>query len=622
MKFLSVAKVFESIEQKSGRLEIMKLVSDAFSSADASEVAELVYLLQGKLGPDFSGIKIGMGERFVEQSIAKVSGFPVSEINAVYKKLGDLGLVGQEVLKKRKQQAFFSQELGLKKVFDNMLKIARAEGTGSQESKIKLLAELLNSASPLEAKFIVRIPLEELRLGLGDPTIMDAMALVFVADFPKDFSRQAKEIESELKVNKDKKPEEWIEERDRRFRMRIREMIEEKYNVYPDLGKISEKLKENGLAGLAAIEIVPGIPIRPTAAERLPSAAEIIEKLGKCAVEAKYDGFRLQCHKSGDKVTIFSRNSENVTAMFPEVVDAIKSQIIAKAAIFEAEAIAFNVKTGEFFPFQVTIQRKRKYGVSEKSTEYPLRLFCFDLMFLEGKNLMPLPFVERRAELSKIIASGERISLTKSIITEKVEDLEKFFDESVSQGLEGIIAKDLNAPYIAGARKFAWIKLKRSYKGELSDTVDVVIVGYFVGQGKRTQFGLGGLLSAVYNPDKDRFETLAKIGTGMTEQMLSDLESTLSKLKVKTRPKNVESNLEPDFWVEPKLVAEVRADEITKSPVHTAGVVQKDDEGFALRFPRLIRLRIDKAPKDATTVKEIISMYKNQKSTQVEENGV
>ncbi len=618
MKFLKVAQVFEAIEKKSSRLEIMQLVSDAFGSAKRDEVHQFMYLLQGKLGPDFSGITIGMGDKFVAAAIARVSGFPVHEVNAKYKKLGDLGLVAAEVLAKRKQQAFFSQELSLQKVFENLVKIAQCSGTGSQDTKIKLLAELVNSASPLEAKFIVRIPLENLRLGLGDPTIMDALALSFVEAFAKTNPKQVAEIEDELKTNKSK-TDEWEDERKRKIRSKIRELIEAKYNIYPDMGTIAQKLKEKGLDGLHTIEIRPGIPIRPTLAERLPSAEEIAEKLGRCIVEQKLDGFRLQCHKDGKKVEIFSRKSENVTHMFPDIVKAILNQITAHTAIFEAEAIAENPATGEFFPFQITIQRKRKYGIEEKSEEYPLRIFCFDIMYLNGKNTMGLPFVERRKLLKSIISKGTRIELTKSIETSSAEKIEAFFNESIAAGLEGIIAKDLHAPYIAGARKFAWIKLKRSYKGELQDSVDAVIVGYFEGAGKRTQFGLGGLLTAVYNPDADSFQTLAKIGTGMTEAMLTELEQLLSKHSVKTKPKNVESNIEADHWVTPKFVVEVRADEITQSPIHTAGKTNKTDEGYALRFPRLVRMVSDKKPTDATTTKEIISMYKQQRTIQLQE---
>ncbi len=382
---------------------------------------------------------------------------------------------------------------------------------------------------------------------------------------------------------------------------------------------IAQKLKEKGLRGLDEIDIMPGAPIRPTLAERLPSAKEIIEKLGRCAVETKYDGFRIQCHKDGNDVTIFSRQSENMTQMFPEIVDAIKTQIRAKRVIFEGEALAYSEETAQYFPFQVTMQRKRKYDIKEKSEEFPLRMFAFDIMYLDGKNLMGKPFAQRRKILEEMIGKGEIITPTRGIETDDPERVERFFLESIENGLEGIIAKDLNAPYIAGARKFAWIKLKRSYKGELSDSVDVAIIGYFKGKGKRTQFGLGGLLTAVYDEQGDSFKSIAKIGTGMSEETLIELESKLSKIAQKQKPARVECEIEPHEWVKPLYVIEVRADEITRSPMHTAGK-DSDGTGYALRFPRMIKLR-EKKPEQSTTVAEIISMYKKQASVQLQDAG-
>ena len=486
------------------------------------------------------------------------------------------------------------------------MKMAESEGRGSQEKKLKMFAELLNSASPVEAKFIARIPLGNLRLGVGDPTIMDALAVNYVKEFLKN-KKIAAEIEGALK---EKNAEKRKEEFERKARQALREKIEEKYNIFSDLGLIAEKLKAKGLKGLDSISINPGTPIRPTLAERLPTAGEIVEKLGRCAVEAKYDGFRLQCHKSGKEVVIFSRQSENVSHMFPEIIEAVKEQVKAKTAIFEGEALAYNEETQQYFPFQVTIQRKRKYDIEKKAEEFPLRLFVFDVMFVDGKNFMAKPFRERREKLSKLIARGKTIELTKSIETDNAEKVEAFFLESVENGLEGIIAKDLGAPYIAGARKFSWIKLKRSYKGELSDSVDVAIIGYFKGRGKRTQFGLGGLLTAVYDEGSDSFKSVAKIGTGMSERMLAELEEKLSKISEKHKPARVDSGIEPDVWVKPFYVIEVRADEITKSPVHTAGL-EKNGTGFALRFPRMIKFR-EKKPEESTSVKEIIEMFKNQ----------
>jgi DNA ligase-1 len=452
------------------------------------------------------------------------------------------------------------------------------------------VAELLNSASQIEAKFITRIALESLRLGAGDPTIMDALA----ENNLEEFKQKEKALEKEL-AEKYKG-----EELHRQIRMKLRERIEAKYNIHSDLGFIAKLLAEKGLNGLDEITIKIGIPIRPTLAERLPSAQEIIEKFGECAVEAKIDGFRLQVHREKEKVVIFSRRQEDMTKMFPEIVEAVKKQLKPERVIIEGEAIAYSEDSDEFQPFQVTIQRKRKYEIGEFAKKFPLRLFAFDVMLVGEKNLMGLPFRERRKELEKIIAKGDAIKLTDLIITKDPEELNKYFNLNVQKGLEGIIAKDLNEKYIAGARKFAWIKLKRSYKGELSDTVDAVIIGYYKGKGQRTEFGLGTLLAAVYNEEADRFESVAKIGTGMSEKQLGELEAMLKKTAVKQKPARVESGLEPDVWVEPKYVIEVRADEITESPVHVAAQAEGGN-GLALRFPRMISLRVDRKPEEATT---------------------
>jgi len=607
MLFQRIAETFEEVEKTSSRIEMTVILARLFFEAKKGEIGKIVYLTQGQLGPAFMGLDSGMGENFVVQTIAKITGYGKEKIEAFYKEKGDLGLVAQELAEKKKQKSLFTEQLTLEKVFGNFVKIAKVKGTGSQESKKRLLAELLNSASPLEAKFIVRVPLETLRLGAGDPTIMDALA----ENHFEEFENKNPGLVSELAGKYEN------EELHRQLRSKLRGRIEEKYNIHSDLGGIAERLKEKGLSSLKKIEITPGIPIRPTLAERLPSAKEIVKKLGRCAIEQKIDGFRMQVHKESGHVTVFSRRMENMTDMFPEVVKAVKKQVKANRAIFEGEAVAYNEETEQFYPFQVTIQRKRKYGVEEFSKKFPLKLFLFDVMFLNGKNLMGLPFSERRKALKKMLGKGNGLMLTKQIVTGKEREIKKFFDESVSSGLEGIIAKDLNAKYIAGARKFAWIKLKRSYKGELSDSVDAVIIGYYKGRGQRTKFGLGTLLAAVYNGEKDRFESVAKIGTGMSEERLVESEKMLSKIKSVTKPVRVESGLKPDVWVMPEHVIEVRADEITKSPVHACARGELG-EGLALRFPRMVQFRADRAPEQATTVHEIIAMFEQQRKVSTE----
>ncbi|HZX20711.1 MAG TPA: ATP-dependent DNA ligase [archaeon] len=614
MDFSEIADYFEKIENVSSRLEMTGILSELLEKANVKEIRKIIYLSQGILGPNQTSLEAGLGEGLIEQGIAKAAGYSKEEVKKLNREIGDLGLVAEKLNAKKKQQSLFSEKLSLEKVFGNFMKISELEGKGSQDSKLGTFAELLNSASKTEAKYIARFPLGNLRLGIGDPTIMDALAMNHLSEFLKNKKIKEK-IESELKEKKEEKRKEEFE---RKTKARLREIIEEKYNIHSDLGEIAEKLKQKGLKGLDELEIKPGIPIRPTLAERLPTAEQIVEKLGKCIVEAKYDGFRVQIHKNNENITIFSRQSENVSEMFPDLVEAVKKQVKAKKAIFEGEALAFNEETQQYFPFQITIQRKRKYDIEKKAEEFPLRLFLFDLMFLEGKNCMELPLKERRKKLREMIGKGTAIQLTNSIETSDPKKIDKFFLESIENGLEGIIAKDPEAKYIAGARKYAWIKLKRSYKGELHDSVDVTIIGYYKGRGKRTQFGLGGLLTAIYDEESDSFKSIAKIGTGMTEEILAELEEKLSKISTKQKPARVESELEPDVWVQPQYVIEVVADEITKSPMHTAG--KSKGQGFALRFPRMIKFR-EKKPEQSTSEEEIISMYKNQGTTQVSEGN-
>ena len=610
MKFKETAEYFDKIEKASSRLVMTDHLAQLLEKTPPEDAKRVVYLLQGRISPQFEGSEIGFGEKLIAEGIAKATGFTREEVDALFNKSGDLGDAAEQMTQKRKQQALFNEDLTVEKVFSNLKKMAQTEGTGSQELKKKLLAELFNSASPLEARYLARIPLGNIRLGIGDPTIMDAFAMILTKEEYKEFEKEKQKTER-------KKEQKEIEDKQRQLKYEIREKIEGAYNVDSDLVEIAQILKKEGLTGLDKIKIKPGTPIRPTAAERLPSAKEIIEKLGKCAVESKYDGFRVQISKDNEKIKIFSRQSEEITDMFPEIIGAVKTHLIPKKCIVEGEALAFNEETQEYYPFQITIQRKRKYEVEKKSKEYPLKLFLFDVMYVDGESYLEKPLWERREKLEEIVKEGDIIRLSEQKIIDNPTDLENFFEEKISQGLEGIIAKDLDAPYIAGARKFAWIKLKRSYKGSLDDTLDLVIIGYYNGKGKRTQFGLGALLAAAYNEKKDMFESIAKIGTGMSEENLADLENILSKIISKKKPARVVSELEPDNWVLPTQVIEVRADEITLSPMHSCG--KEKGKGFALRFPRMIKMRTDKKAENATSVDEVKKMFSIQKRVSLED---
>lgn len=578
MPFHVLAETFEKLEATSSRNQMIDILASLFRKSSKSEVKKLVYLCQGLLAPSFEGIDFGLGEKLVEDAIVMATGRPDAEVGRDYRTSGDLGTTAENLLSKPKKQARLVQAkaLTVAGVYDTLMELAVVSGKGSQDKKLKLLEELLTNASPKEARYIARIPLGKLRLGIGDPSILDAFS---------------------ISVAKDKS---------------LRGELERAYNLCSDLGLVAETFYSEGIEGIRRFRIRVGSPVRPALAERLPNPEDVLKKIGKCAVEAKYDGLRLQVHKDGARVDIYSRNLEKMTHMFPDIVSAVKRQVGAKKAVFEGEALAFNENTGEFYPFQATIQRKRKYGVEEMAREFPLRLFAFDVLLVDGEDCTLLPYGERRKILSRLIGKGDVIALSDQIITGDTREFEKYFGEAVERGLEGVVAKDLSAPYTAGARKFAWIKLKRSYKGELADTIDVVIGGYFRGRGLRAEFGLGGLLALVYDKKKDTFRTIAKIGSGFTEENMKRLKQLLDDIKVGHRPARVDSLIEPAVWVEPKYVITVRADEITRSQMHTCCVDAKG--GYALRFPRMVGwIREDKKPEDATTVDEIVGMFDQQK---------
>ncbi len=581
MLFSQLSNTFEKIEITSKRLEMFDILSECLKKSSANEVDKIVYFFQEHILPSFHGVELGIAEKMVEKALAKASSISEIKIEALYKKKGDFGLVAEEILSVKQPTLFKSKSQTINEVYDSLLKIAKTSGEGSNSRKIDMLTGILHSCSGKEAKYLVRFVLGSLRLGVGDPTVMDSLAKVFRED------------------------------------RSLRQQIEQAYNLCSDLGLVAKTLFEKGEKGIKDFKIKVGAPIRMALAERLPTPKEIIEKIGKCAVETKYDGLRIQWHLQDGKVELFSRNLERMTHMFPDIVKGIKEQIKAKSAIGEGEAVAFNEESNEFFPFQVTITRKRKHGVDEQAKEYPLVLFSFDLLYLDGKDITEEPYVYRRDILSKIIKKGFTIREAEKIITDDPKKLEKFFEENIEKGTEGIMAKRLDSPYQAGGRNFNWIKLKRSYKGELKDTIDVVIIGYFKGRGMRAKFGIGALLGAVYDEKKDMFKSICKIGSGLTEEKWLEIRKLIDKIKVERKPIRVDTIIEPDVYCSPKYVFTVMADEITKSPIHTAGKKSESDTGYALRFPRIQGWIRDKNPEDTTTVKEVISLFDMQTRTKV-----
>jgi DNA ligase-1 len=581
MLFSGVARHFSEIEGTASRLSMSGMIAALFSGATPQEARQLVYIIEGNVAPAHEGLDVGIGEKFAMRAIAQTAGYSLRAVEASFKKSGDLGATAEELLSKRAQLSLSSSENTLSKVYSSFLKIARMSGSGSQEAKISVLSELLNGATPLEAKYLVRFCLGKLRLGVGDPSVIDALSML---------KKGGKEDKAAL---------------------------ERAFNLCSDLGEVAEVyLSGNGLSRFSAR---PGKPIRPALAERLQNAEEIIRKIctegkgekivRKCAVEAKYDGLRMQVHLEGGGVEIYSRKLEKMTAMFPEIVEAAAA-LGAKSAIFEGEALAYNAREKRYYSFQETMQRKRKHGVERMAGEFPLRLFAFDIMCLDGKDLTLAPYSERRKALEKLVKGNKTILPSDLIYTDSAKKLDEYFQRALSEGLEGIMAKDLSQPYVAGARKFAWIKLKKSY-GAMADTVDAVVVGYYLGKGAREEFKFGGVLAAVRNEETGGLETIAKIGGGFTEDEMVSLEEALGKLKMKEKPKGLSSKLEPDFWVAPKIVITVAADEITLSPMHTCGMV--GETGYALRFPRMVSMRDDKGVGEATTTSEVIRLFGMQR---------
>jgi len=574
MKFFRLVEYFERLEATSKRLEMFDILSDLFKEAKADDIDRIIYLSQGQLLPPFHGLEIGMSEKYLIRAISDATNTPSKKVEEAFKKTGDLGEAVEEFVEGK------GQNLTVKKVYEELTDVARTSGAGSVEKKVGFLSNLFKGVSSKEAKYIARFVIGRLRLGIGDPTVLEALALA---------------------------------QGDRA----LRPELERAYNLCSDLGLVAKTLLEKGMGGVKKFHVRVGYPIRMALCERLPSSEEIIKKIGKAAVEAKYDGFRVQLHKDKNHIEMFSRNLERTTHMFPEIKEAVKNFISADTAIIEGEALAYNESTGELFPFQVTIQRKRKHGIEELAKAYPLRYFAFDLLYVDGVDYTPKPFEERREKLKKIIKKNPVISPSELLITDNHEEITKYFDDAISRGLEGVVAKRLDAAYAAGSRNFNWIKLKRSYRGELADTIDVCIVGYFRGKGARASFGVGALLGAVYDPKTDTFETVSKVGSGFTEDEFTQLKKVLDEISLKHKHSRVDSVMEADVWVEPRYVVTVTADEITRSPSHTAGR-DKEGIGYALRFPRAVGfLREDKKPEDANSVKEIIEMFEMQKKVKV-----
>lgn len=567
------------MESTSKRLELTQHLVELFQNTPQEIISKIVYLLQGKLRPDFEGVELGVAEKLAIRAIAKSSGIAVKKIENEYRKTGDLGQAATIILEQKTQTTFLMEDISVERVYDTLFKIAKLEGARSQDMKMKYISSLLNDATPLEASYILKILLGTLRLGVAENTVMDALAIAFTGS------------------KENRKP------------------LEHAYNVSSDLGKVAETIASKGLKGIEEFEIIMFNPIRPMLADRVKSEEESIEKMGKeFAAEYKLDGERVQLHVEGEKVVLFSRSLENISKYYPDIIEKIPKILQADQAILEAEAVAINENTGEFLPFQELMHRRRKYKIEKAVTQYPITVNFFDVLYYNGRSYLDSEYKERRKILEKIIKEDEFAKHVPMSIVKSENDIEDILENSINSGCEGLMLKMLDKPYQAGARGNYWLKLKREYRNELGDSLDLVVIGAFFGKGRRTG-RYGTLLLASYDDDTDTFTSICKVGTGFTDEYLDQLYQILSdKVTLKKNPR-IDSEMEADVWFEPELVIEIVASEITLSPIHKAArdMIRKG-AGLALRFPKFTgKIREEKFAEDASTNEEVIALYKGQK---------
>jgi DNA ligase-1 len=582
MLFDTLVETYNKLESTTKRLEMTDILTDLLRISEPDEIDKIIYMTQGKIHPDWKGEpEIGMAEKMVVETLIRVTGLKKAKVTSLVQNLGDIGLAAEEAMTKKTQSGFFKRQLSVADVYKGLDNIARKEGTGSSKNKMDALGSLLADSSPLGAKYLSRMVEGKLRLGIGDMTILDALAQAFTG-------------------SKDTRP-----------------ALERAFNTSSDLGAVAVTLSVEGINGIMNFKVRVGSPIRVMAAQRLSNAAEIIEKLGgHCSAEYKLDGERFQIHKNGDEVNIFSRRLENITHMYPDAVKLTRERIKADQAIFEGEAVAYNPDTGEDQAFQILMQRRRKYKIKEMMAKIPVRVYLFDCLF-DGEDLTLKPYPYRIERLEAICDPTDDFKPVERLLTSDAEELENFFEQSIAEGTEGLIVKSTTdeSVYRAGARSWLWVKLKRSYQSKMDDHVDLAVVGAFFGRGRRAGW-YGALLVAAYDPVDEKYKTVCKVGTGFSDEVLAAMPERLDQYKSESKPSNVESLLEAEVWFEPAVVMEVLGDEITASPMHLAAFDKvRKGAGLAIRFPRFTRWRDDKSAAEVTTVGEILGMYNSQLKT-------
>lgn len=554
MDYSNLSDVYEKLESTSSKHGKRDILADLLKNAPTTELEKIVLLVTGRVFPSASREELGIAEKMMKRAIAKATGFPDKKITEEFRATGDLGIVAEKLVKSKRQVTFMRKRLTVEKVFESLKKLPTATGKGSQERKLGIIAELLVSAKPKEARYVVRTALGILRIGVAEGVLRDAIAKAFKVDANS---------------------------------------VERAWNMMPDYGKIAKIAKSKGDKGLQNVRLKIGTSVQVLLCEKAPDLKTAIEKFEHPTVEVKYDGARVQIHKDGEKIVLFTRRLENVTKQFPDLVKLAKEAVKAKRCILDGEMVGIDKKTGKPLPFQQLSQRvQRKYDIEKMVREIPIQVSLFDIIFIDDRSLLDEPLKERRKVLEKIINPIQgKFQLGKHLVTKDLKKAEKFYKHALEQGQEGVIVKNLNSKYKPGRRVGYWLKVK-----PIMEPLDLVIVGAEWGTGKRARW-LSSFILACRDPKKGKYLSCGMMGTGLTDEQFKEITKKLKPLIIEENGRTVK--------LKPKIVFEIGYEEIQRSP--------KYESGFALRFPRLIRDRsADKGPNETDTLSRLKNLYESQ----------
>ncbi len=606
MEYTRLSNLYARLEGTPKRLEKTLILSQFLMNVPIDELEQVMLLIQGIVYPIWDERKLGFSSSYIIKALATASGTTPEKIKDLWRETGDLGECACKLMGKRKQSTLFSKKLTIKKVFDNLRSLAGIEGLGSVDVKVQLVAELLTSAEALEAKFITRTVLDELRIGLGEGTLRDAVVWSFLPKVKgistQENSKNALKIES-IEDLKGKKIDDYetIESEDESVAREAYNFlvgkVQHALDVCNDFGIVAATLKKQGLVGLKKIPLIPGTPIKVMLAIKENTVAAAFERVGApAACEYKLDGFRMQIHASDNELKMYTRRLENITAQFPDVAKLIRKQVNAKSFILDSEAIGIDKTTGKYLPFQNISQRiRRKYDIEQMAHDFPVEVHVFDILYYDGKSMLSTPFEERRRILEKILSPNKLVKLITQIVTDKEEDGQKFYEQSLKAGNEGMMVKSMNAVYRPGSRVGTMVKLKSTM-----ETLDVVIVGAEWGEGKRSSW-LSSFIIAIRD-DNEELRIVGRVATGLKEKKEEGL--SFEDITNELRPL-ITSQKGKEVAVTPKIVIEVSYEEIQKSPSYSSG--------FALRFPRVTRRREDRDAKTCSTISDVKRLYDSQR---------